>query len=35
MGWTHDHLVSIGQPYQLSYIHLNSLSLSLMENNGE
>ena len=21
-GWTHDLLVSIGQPYQLSYIHL-------------
>ena len=29
-GWTHDHLVSIGQPYQLSYIHLGiPLSLSL------
>ena len=26
-GWTHDLLVSIGKPYQLSYIHL-SLSLS-------
>ena len=28
-GWTHDHLVSIGQPYQLSYIHLGNVSVSL------
>ena len=28
-GWTHDHLASIGQPYQLSYIHLRNYTLSL------
>ena len=27
-GWTHDHMVSIGQPYELSHI---SLSLSLYQ----
>ena len=26
-GWTRDHLVSIGQSYKLSYIHMGSLSL--------
>ena len=29
-GWTHDHLISIGQNYQLSYIYLSNLYLSAL-----